>query len=59
MTEQDKENIVATTKGLSEEELQIVVECIPDELLGMEMIARLQKARNFKSGILELLDKEK
>lgn len=59
MTEQDKENTVATINGMSEEELQIVVTCIPDELLGMEIISRLQEARDFKRGILELLSTKK
>ena len=59
MTEQDKESIIATVNGFSREELQVVVTCIPDELLGAETIRRLQIARNFKEGIINLLENEK
>ena len=59
MTEQDKVNLIATISGMSEEELQVVATCIPDELLGEEMIRRLQNARTFKEGIVNLLENEK
>lgn len=59
MTEQDKENIISTISGMSEEELQIVVTCIPARLLGMELIARCEEAEHFERGILELLNTKK
>lgn len=59
MTEQDKEALIATINGFSGEELQVVITCIPDELLGAEITRRLQKARTFKDGIANLLKNEK
>lgn len=57
--EQDKEALIATINGFSGEELQVVITCIPDELLGAEITRRLQKARTFKDGIANLLENEK
>ena len=56
MTEQDRESIIATVNGFSREELQVVITCISDELLGAEIIRRLQNARMFKEGIANLLE---
>ena len=49
----------ANTLKISGEELQVVITCIPDELLGAEITRRLQKARTFKDGIANLLENEK
>ena len=59
MSEKDRENLTATVNGFSREELQVVITCMPDEMLGAEIIRRLQNARTFKNGIASLLEKEK
>jgi hypothetical protein len=59
MTEQDRANIVATINGMSEEELEVVVTCISDAILGRELASRLYEARKFKDAVMNLIENEK
>ena len=59
MTEQDKANLIATISGMSEEEQEVVVTCIPDAILGKELASRLYEARRFKDAIMNLIENEK
>ena len=59
MTEQDKANLIATISGMSEEEMEVAVTCIPDEILGKELAIRLYEARRFKEAVVNLIENEK
>lgn len=59
MTKQDKENIIATISGMSVEELEVAVTCIPDAMLERELASRLHEARRFKEDVMNLIENEK
>ena len=50
MTEQDKENLIATINGMSAEELEVVVTCIPVRMLAIGIVAQCEDLENFTNG---------